>query len=82
MVTELDRLGFDAARRDLILEIMASCFYHADTLHVRSIAFPLLGTGVGGFEIEVCLDTMFHHLARVLTRGVTSVHEARIVLFY
>ena len=36
--------------RDLIAEIMASCFYHADTLNVRSIAFPLLGTGVGGFS--------------------------------
>jgi serine/threonine protein kinase len=68
--------------RDLILEIMASCFYHADTLNVRTIAFPLLGTGAGGFEIDVCLDTMFYHLARTLTRGVTSVQEATIVLFY
>lgn len=68
--------------RDLIQEIMSSCFYHADTLNVRSIAFPLLGTGAGGFPIDVCLDTMFHYLARVLTRGVTCIEEARIVLFY
>lgn len=68
--------------RDLILEIMSSCFYHADTLNVRTIAFPLLGTGAGGFEADVCLDTMFHHLARTLTRGVTSVQEATIVLFH
>ena len=34
--------------RDLISEIMASCFYHADSLYVRTIAFPLLGTGTGG----------------------------------
>jgi O-acetyl-ADP-ribose deacetylase (regulator of RNase III) len=67
--------------RDIIQEIMASCFYHADGLNVRTIAFPLLGTGTGGFDEPVCLDTMFHYLARVLTRGVTSVTEATIVLF-
>jgi O-acetyl-ADP-ribose deacetylase (regulator of RNase III) len=67
--------------RDLISEIMASCFYHADTLHVRTIAFPLLGTGVGGFSRAICLDTMFRFLARTLARGLTSVREARIVIF-
>jgi serine/threonine protein kinase len=66
--------------RDLIAEILASCFYHADSLYVRSIAFPLLGTGSGGFSPEVCLDTMFRFLARTLLRGLTSVREARIVL--
>jgi eukaryotic-like serine/threonine-protein kinase len=66
--------------RDLIAEIVASCFYHADTLFVRTMAFPLLGTGTGGFSPEVCLDTMFHYLARMLLRGLTSVHEVRIVL--
>jgi serine/threonine protein kinase len=67
--------------RDLITEILASCFYHADTHGVRSIAFPLLGTGAQRFPREVCLDTMFHYLARMLLRGITPVCEARIVLF-
>jgi O-acetyl-ADP-ribose deacetylase (regulator of RNase III) len=67
--------------RDLIAEIMASCFYHADTLDVRSIAFPLLGTGAAGFPLGVCLDTMFRSLARTLLRGLTCVREARVVLF-
>jgi eukaryotic-like serine/threonine-protein kinase len=67
--------------RDLISEIMASCFYQADSLHVQTIAFPLLGTGVGGFSEAVCLDMMFRFLARMLLHGLTSVHEARIVLF-
>ncbi|MBV8266512.1 MAG: serine/threonine-protein kinase, partial [Planctomycetaceae bacterium] len=67
--------------RDLIAEIMASCFYHADTLNVRSIAFPLLGTGVGGFSREVCLDTMYRYLARMFLHGLTCVQEARIVIF-
>jgi hypothetical protein len=60
---------------------MASCFYHADTLEVGSIAFPLLGTGALCFPMEVCLDTMFRSLARTLLRGLTCVRKARIILF-
>jgi serine/threonine protein kinase/O-acetyl-ADP-ribose deacetylase (regulator of RNase III) len=67
--------------RDLIAEIMASCFYHADSHDVRSIAFPLLGTGAMRFPRDTCLDTMFQFLARTFLRGLTSVREARIVLF-
>src|SRR5262249_18507187 len=67
--------------RDLISELLASCFYHADSCHVQTIAFPLLGAGGAGFSREVCLDTMFRFLARTLLRGLTSVREARIVLF-
>ena len=32
--------------RDLIAEIVSSCFYHADTHNVRSMAFPLLGLSI------------------------------------
>jgi O-acetyl-ADP-ribose deacetylase (regulator of RNase III) len=67
--------------RDLIMEIMAGCFYHADSHHVRSIAFPLVGTGAQGFPRDVCLDTMFQCLARLFLRGLTSLQDARIVLF-
>jgi serine/threonine protein kinase len=67
--------------RDLIAEIMASCFYHADSHDVHSIAFPLLGTGAQGFPRDICLDTMVQFLARMFLRGLTSVREARIILF-
>ena len=67
--------------RDLISELMESCFYQADTLNVRSIALPLLGTGTMRFDRDVCLDTMFRFLARKFLHGLTTVREARIVLF-
>jgi O-acetyl-ADP-ribose deacetylase (regulator of RNase III) len=73
--------------RDLIVELLSSCFYHADTHNVRSIdnvrsiAFPLLGTGAQRFPRDVGLDTMFQVLARTFLRGLTSVRDARIVLF-
>jgi O-acetyl-ADP-ribose deacetylase (regulator of RNase III) len=66
--------------RDVLLRVMAGCFYHADTLQLRSLAFPLLGTGAGGFPREVCLDTMVGYLVRTLVRGGTSVEEVTIVL--
>jgi O-acetyl-ADP-ribose deacetylase (regulator of RNase III) len=74
----------DPARRpsrDLISEIMASCFYHADSLYVEKIAFPLLGTGTAGFAEDVCLDAMFHFLARTFEHRATGVREAHIVLY-
>jgi serine/threonine protein kinase len=66
--------------RDLISEIVDGCFYHAETLQLESIAFPLLGTGAGGFARDVCLDTLFRVLLRKLLFGVTSVREAHIVI--
>jgi serine/threonine protein kinase len=67
--------------RDLIIEILHSCVHQADTLYLRSLALPLLGTGAGQFSRPVCLDTMFQFLAKTLLRGLTSVREARIILF-
>jgi len=72
---------FVSPSRDLIYEIMNSCFYHADSHSIRSIAFPLLGTGALAFPRDICLDTMFQFLARMLLRGLTSVTDARIVIF-
>src|SRR5262249_54503517 len=80
----LGELRFDKARpssRDLITEILTSCFYHAESLEVRSMALPLLGTGGAGFSREVCLDTMFRFLARVLLRGLTPVQEVTVVVY-
>ena len=66
--------------RDILLQIMAGCFYHADTLNVRHLAFPLLGTGSAGFPTEVCLDTMVAHLAKILAFGAHSVEQVTITL--
>ena len=36
----------------------ASALRRADERHLRSIAFPALGTGVGGFSLERCAEVM------------------------
>jgi O-acetyl-ADP-ribose deacetylase (regulator of RNase III) len=66
--------------RDIIAEIIDSCIYNAETLNARSISFPLLGTGVGGFSPHVCLDTMFRVLGRMLLKRPTCVKGSAIVI--
>ncbi|ESA33188.1 serine threonine protein kinase [Leptolyngbya sp. Heron Island J] len=67
--------------RDVIAEIVDSCFYQAETLSIKSIAFPLLGTGNGSFPRGVAIDTMFRVIAHRLLRRVTPIKEVRIVLW-
>lgn len=67
--------------RDLITELLRACLYHAETLTLRSVALPLLGTGTGGFARDVCLETMFRVLARALLYSPTPLRDIRIVLY-
>ena len=65
---------------NVITEILAGCFYQADTLYVKGISIPLLGTGAGEFSKDLCLDTMVKQIAKRLFQGLTEVEEVRIVL--
>ena len=67
--------------RDVIAEIVDSCFYEAETLSVTSMALPLLGTGNGGFPRGVALDTMFRVIAQRLLHRASPLKEVRIVLW-
>jgi serine/threonine protein kinase len=69
------------ASRDVLIELVAAIFYQADTLSVRSLAMPLMGSGGAGLSDEVALDTIFNAVARHLQRGLTGVNEVRLVLF-
>ncbi|MBT4693415.1 MAG: serine/threonine-protein kinase [Planctomycetaceae bacterium] len=84
-VTIAERGAADGKRRivptpDLIRSILGDCFYHAQSLGVRSIAFPLLGTGNAGMDPEVCLNTMVEYISRELESGMTPLHEIRIIV--
>ena len=66
--------------RDIVLQILRGCFYHADTLGLRSLAFPLLGTGAAGLSESTCLDTMVGYLIKTLLLGTHGVNHVEIVL--
>ena len=65
---------------DLIRNILDSCCYHIESSQLKSIIFPLLGTGIAGMEAERCLETMIEYLVRELETGITPLQEATIVI--
>lgn len=65
---------------DLIRSLLDSCFYHAESLGVSTIALPLLGSGYAGMDTQVCYDTMIEHISRELDFGLTPIRTVRIVL--
>jgi O-acetyl-ADP-ribose deacetylase (regulator of RNase III) len=52
----------------------------ADELGLRSIAFPALGTGVGGFPVEDAARVMIDS-ARIFLKNSISITEIAFVLF-
>ena len=46
----------------------------------RSVAFPALGTGLGGFPLQRCVEIMLQEVDDHLA-GETSLEEVRFVLF-
>lgn len=73
-------LGLIRPSRDIIKEVIDACFFHAECCRVKSIAFPLLGTGLGGFPKDIGLDTMFRSISARLISRATTVEKVRIVL--
>lgn len=65
---------------DLIRSLIDSCFYHAESLGVRSITMPLLGAGYAGMNPQKCYDTMMEHVCRELEFGLTPVYRIRLVI--
>ena len=67
--------------QDLIptAESIAACTRNAlraaEDLHLQSIAFPALGTGVGGFSVERCAQVMGAEI-----RSFEAVYVERVIL--
>jgi len=47
---------------------------------LRSIAFPAIGTGVGGFPVQRCAEVMLEEV-RAHLAGATTLEEVHFVLF-
>ncbi len=56
------------------------CLELACERELRSVAFPAIGTGVGGFSVQRCAEIMLEEARRHLD-GETSIEEIRFVLF-
>lgn len=56
------------------------CLQLADTLQAKSIAFPALGTGVGGFPFQMAADVMMRTIADYIM-GKTKIEVITLTLF-
>ncbi len=66
---------------ELVEACTAASLRLADELGVTSIAFPAIGTGVGGLPIDVAADRMLHATVSFLSSGEGSVRNIDFVLF-
>jgi O-acetyl-ADP-ribose deacetylase (regulator of RNase III) len=69
-----------ATSADYVRQATLSALARADELGLQSIAFPALGTGVGGFPLAECARVMFEAVARQAAAG-TSLRIVELVLF-
>ncbi len=60
----------------IVREVTRNSILLADTLKVKSIAFPAIGTGVGGFPVETCANAM---IQSAVSLEDTLKHLERIV---
>jgi serine/threonine protein kinase len=67
--------------KELITEVVASCFYEAESHKLASVAFPLSTKGTMGISPQDGLDTLFRAIVRSLSRSAASVREVRIVIY-
>ncbi len=65
---------------ELIREATVNSLMLADRLGSKSIAFPALGTGVGGFPIAECADIMIGASAKFIEKS-TVLEKIVFVLF-
>lgn len=65
---------------DKIRDATRNSLLRADEIGLKSIAFPALGTGVGGFLIEECARIMIDEVRRHST-GKTGIEKVVFVLF-
>jgi O-acetyl-ADP-ribose deacetylase (regulator of RNase III) len=64
-----------------LIDATRNSLRRADELSLRTIAFPAIGTGVGGFPIEECARLMINTVADYLENEDTSIEKIYFVLF-
>jgi len=65
---------------NIVYEVTKNSLLLADKLGLKSIAFPAIGTGVGGFSVELCAQKMIG-VACELSDNFKSLERVVFVLF-
>ena len=67
--------------RESLIAATRNSLLRADELSLRTVAFPAIGTGVGGFPIEECAGIMTETVTDYLKKEDTSIEKIYFVLF-
>jgi O-acetyl-ADP-ribose deacetylase len=67
--------------RDSLIDTTVNSLRRADENHLRTIAFPAIGTGVGGFPLDECAELMIGIVSDYLQEGNTAIEKVFFVLF-
>lgn len=75
-------MGMDfETNENYIRKATANTLLLADKLNVKTIAFPALGTGVGGFPLDKCAEIMFDEIIKFDMEKNTFIERVFLVLF-
>jgi O-acetyl-ADP-ribose deacetylase len=67
--------------RDSLMDATVNSLRRADENRLRTIAFPAIGTGVGGFPLEECAEIMIGVVSDYLIEEDTAIEKVYFVLF-
>lgn len=65
----------------VIRQVVHSCIESANKYGFQSIAFPLLGTGAGGFPVKLAWETILKQIIKNLSDKEQNLTEVIIVLY-
>ena len=66
--------------KDIVYEVTRNSLLLADYLSLKAVAFPAIGTGVGGLSVTECADAMINAI-RDIEMHLGSVQRVVFVLF-
>lgn len=67
--------------RESLIAATRNSLLRADELSLGTVAFPAIGTGVGGFPLEECARIMTENVTDYLKKEDTSIERVYFVLF-
>lgn len=65
---------------DIVYRVTQNSTLLADRLEINSLAFPAIGTGVGGFPLDKCAEVMIRAI-RDISGELKSITKVQFVLF-
>ena len=73
--------GGDNSEKELLTSCYNRCLQLAQENNIKTIAFPAIGTGVGGFSVKRCAEIMIEEINNYLASGESSIELVTIALF-